>query len=106
MTAELITIRWREIPAQVTAREGRRKVSIQLSERFQIAIDRASVRAGRETTDEYLAEWNRTTAACGPDLAVEAEREAERLETAFTPDVLSAYVRAGGVMTPTESEDS
>ncbi|NIR40211.1 MAG: hypothetical protein GWN07_30790, partial [Actinobacteria bacterium] len=45
MTAELITIKWREIPAQVTARDGRRKVSIQLSDRFQVAIDRAAIRA-------------------------------------------------------------
>lgn len=105
MTAELITIKWREIPAQVTARDGRRKVSIQLSDRFQVAIDRAATRADKKTTDEYLAEWHRTAVECGPDLAAEAERAADLLESEFTPEVLRAYVRAGGLAPTRESEN-
>ncbi len=94
--AELITIMWRDIPAQVTAREGRRKVSVQLSDRFQIAIDRAAVVAGKKTTDDYLGEWHRQVEECGPELSDEADRAAARLETRFTKDVLRSYVRAGG----------
>lgn len=94
--AQLITILWRDIPAQVTARDGRKKVSIQLSDRFQIAIDRAAVRAGKKTTDDYLAEWHRTVAECGPDLATEADEAAARIEAEFTDAVLREHVTNGG----------
>ncbi|MFQ5529324.1 MAG: virulence factor [Gemmatimonadota bacterium] len=94
--AKLITILWRDIPAQVTAREGRRKVAVQLGDRFQIAIDRAAVEAGKKTTDEYLGEWHRTVAACGEDLAAEADQAAAALEERFTKQVLQQYVQNGG----------
>lgn len=94
--AELITILWRDIPAQVTARSGRRKVSVQLSDRFQIGIDRAAARAGKQTTDEYLGEWRRESEPCDDDLSGAAESAAERLESTFTDAVLDEYVRAGG----------
>jgi len=94
--AELITILWRDIPAQITAKEGRRKVGVQLSDRFQIAIDRAAVKAGKKTTDEYLGEWHRTVDECGEDLAAEADRAAAALEEHFTKEVLREYVQNGG----------
>jgi hypothetical protein len=94
--AELITIMWRDIPAQVTARDGRRKASIQLSDRFQIAIDRAAVKAGKKTTDDYLAEWHRTVTPCSDDLSSEAEAAAARLEAFFTADMLRRHVSNGG----------
>jgi len=94
--AQLITILWRDIPAQVTAREGRRKVSIQLDDRFQVAIDKAAVLAGKRTTDEYLGEWHRTTVDCGDDLQGAADSAAATLEAEFTDQVLSAYVGRGG----------
>ncbi|MDH3306545.1 MAG: virulence factor [Acidimicrobiia bacterium] len=102
--AELITIQWRDIPAQVTAREGRRKVSIQLTDRFQTAIDRAAAIAGKETTDDYLAEWHRTSVACGEDLVAAADDEARRLEETFTDEVLRAYVRRGGFVEGSDGE--
>ena len=94
--AELITILWRDIPAQVTAKEGRRKVSVQLSDRFQIAIDRAAVVADKKTTDDYLGEWHRSVEVCGGNLAAEADQAAAGLEERFTKEVLHAHVRNGG----------
>lgn len=94
--AELITILWRDIPAQVTARQGRRKVAIQLADRFQTAIDRAAVKAGKKTTDEYLGEWHRTVDDCSEDLAAEADRAAAALEEHFPKEVLREYVQNGG----------
>ncbi|MFV1999847.1 MAG: virulence factor [Acidimicrobiia bacterium] len=102
--AQLITILWRDIPAQVTAREGRRKVSIQLDDRFQIAIDKAAVLAGKRTTDEYLGEWHRTTVDCGDDLQAEADTAAVSLEAEFTEQVLSAFVGRGGFRHDDKSE--
>ena len=45
--AKLITILWRDIPSQVVAKRGRQTLKTKLSPRFQIAIDRAAMRAGK-----------------------------------------------------------
>lgn len=92
----LITISWRDIPAQVTARNGRKKMSVQLSERFQRAIDKAATRAGKRTTNEYLGEWRRTETPCGADLAAAADEAAAELESRFTNKVLLQYVDNDG----------
>lgn len=94
--AELITILWRDIPAQVTARDGRTKVSVQLTDRFQEAIDRAATRVGKRTTDDYLGEWRREARPCDADLPTAANDAAAELEASFTDAVLDDYVRAGG----------
>ncbi len=96
--AQLITIYWRDIPAQVTARDGRRKASVQLEDRFQIAIDRAAAAAGLETTDDYLGEWHRQAVDTpGDDLQAEVEAAAEELEAAFPQVLLQKYVVNGGL---------
>jgi Virulence factor len=93
---ELTVIWWRDIPAQVTAKEGRVRAAAQLSERFQEAIDAAAMRAGLIGTDAYLEEWRREARACGDDLESEVAREAESLEAAYTDDILERLVRATG----------
>ena len=94
--AELTVIWWRDIPAQVTAKEGRTMARAQLSERFQEAIDSAAMRAGLIGTDAYLGEWRREPRACGDDLDTEVAEEAEWLEAAYPDDVLERLVRAEG----------
>jgi len=94
--AELTVIWWRDIPAQVTAKEGRSRAARELSPRFQEAIDAAAMRAGLIGSDAYLEEWRREPRACGDDLEAEVEQEAERLEAAFPEDVLDRLVRASG----------
>ena len=42
MPAKLVTIYWRDIPAQVTAQAGRHREKALLDARFQHAIDRAA----------------------------------------------------------------
>lgn len=95
--AELITILWRDIPAQVTARDGRRKAAIQLDYRFQTAIDKAAARAGKETTDDYLAEWRRASVPCSDDLQREVDEAAARLEAEFTDELLLEMISTGGI---------
>jgi cvfA/B/C family virulence factor len=87
---------WRDIPAQVTAKEGRSTARAQLSERFQEAIDAAAMRAGLIGTDAYLAEWRREARECGEDLETEVAEEAEWLEAAYPDDVLERLVKADG----------
>jgi hypothetical protein len=87
---------WRDIPAQVTAKEGRATARVQLSDRFQEAIDAAAMRAGLIGTDAYLAEWRREARACGDDLESEVAGEAERLEGAHPDDLLDRLVLGNG----------
>jgi cvfA/B/C family virulence factor len=87
---------WRDIPAQVTAKEGRATARLQLSDRFQEAIDAAAMRAGLIGTDAYLAEWRREARACGEDLESEVAGEAKRLEAAFPDDLLDRLVLGDG----------
>ncbi len=93
---ELTVIWWRDIPAQVTAKEGRTRVARELPPRFQEAIDAAAMRAGLIGTDAYLEQWRREPRVCGDDLETEVAQEAERLDDAYTDDVLDRLVRASG----------
>ena len=52
--ANLTVVYWRDIPAQVIAKAGRKSAKKMLSDRFQEAIDRAAMRSGAAGTDEYL----------------------------------------------------
>ncbi|HNB53375.1 MAG TPA: virulence factor [Anaerolineales bacterium] len=45
---------WHDIPLQVKAQEGRTRASKPLSDRFQVAVDAASMEAGLTGTDQYL----------------------------------------------------
>jgi hypothetical protein len=91
-------ISWRDIPSQVIVKRGREASKTLLSGRFQKAIDRAAMRAGRGSSDAYLADWKRSEGReCGDDIAAEAAREAERLEAAYDDARLEALIRAHGV---------
>ena len=95
--ASLLLVCWRDIPAQVIARSGRRSAKRQLSERFEQAIDRAAMRSGMRGTDAYLGEWRRVDlGACGDDLEAAAGELASRLEAEFTDDLLKDMVASGG----------
>ena len=96
--ASLTIISWRDIPAQVVVKRGRETAKVQLSARFQEAVDRAAMRAGKGTSDAYLADWTRSEARpCGEDLEAEAAAEAARIEAAFTNEALEALIRAKGL---------
>ena len=92
----MTTIWWRDIPAQVTAREGRARAARELPPRFQDAIDAAAMRAGLIGTDAYLEEWRREPRSCGDDLDGEVAQEFEWLDAAYTDEVLERLVSANG----------
>jgi hypothetical protein len=95
--AERVVLYWRDIPAQVIVKAGRKTAKRQLAERFEQAIDRAAMRAGLVGTDAYLAEWRRgAQEACGDELEAEAETAAAALEAAYPPERLQRLVEAGG----------
>lgn len=93
---KLITVMWRDIPAQVIAKERRESVKVKLSDRFADAIDRAAMRAGKGSSDAYLADWRRINESCGPDLQAEAESAAAKIEADYDAARLLALIRNKG----------
>ena len=94
----LTIISWRDIPAQVVVKRGRESAKVQLSARFQEAVDRAAMRAGKGSSDAYLADWQRSPPrACGDDLRAEAAAEAARLEAHYSDEALERLIRAKGL---------
>ncbi len=95
--AKLTVVYWRDIPAQVIVKRGRKSAKAMLSQRFQEAIDRAAMRAGKGSSDAYLADWRRSQPReCGDDIEAEARAEADRLEESMSNQELQDLVKARG----------
>ena len=96
--AQLQIVYWRDIPAQVIVKAGRRNVAKrELSLRFTEAIDMCAMRTGAADTDDYLAEWRRADPIeVSDDLEAEAEKAANELEENYPKDRLVALVKSGG----------
>ncbi len=94
--AKLITVYWRDIPAQVIARQRRQSHKIELSRRFADAIDRAAMRAGLMGSDAYLEQWKRVSENCGDDLPAEVQAAAAKIEAAYDQSRLMALIRTHG----------
>ena len=96
--ASLIVISWRDVPAQVIVKRGREVAKVQLSQRFQEAVDRAAMRAGRGSSDAYLEDWRRSPPRpCGDDLQAAAAAEAAAIEARFSDEDLETLIRAKGI---------
>ena len=100
--AKLITIYWRDIPSQIVAKSGRRRAKVRLANRFQDAIDRAAMRAGKGSSDAYLSEWRRDSRNCSDDLEAEAQAAGDSLDQQFSDDDLLALIRSKGVANAAE----
>ncbi len=94
---EVTIVYWRDIPAQVIVGKGRRGSKVQLSERFEQAIDRCAMKVGARDTDSYLAEWRKA-----PPYEEEGDQDeiaratAARLEAEFDTDRIKALIAADG----------
>lgn len=97
--AKLICIYWRDIPAQVVGRAGRKSsFKKELEPRFAKAIDRAAMRAGRGSSDAYLEDWRRESEEVEGDLKVAVNNRVAALESAFTDEYLEKVVKTGGLI--------
>ncbi|MEL6287184.1 MAG: virulence factor [Pseudomonadota bacterium] len=96
--AQRIIVYWRDIPAQVIVKAGRKNAKRQLPERFEQAIDMAAMRSGASETDDYLADWRRADPEPveGDDLEQIAEAEAHRLDTEYDVERIKALIANGG----------
>jgi len=94
---DVTVVFWRDIPAQVIVGKGRRGSKVQLSERFEQAIDRCAMKVGAKDADAYMAEWRKA-----PPYEVEGEpdaiaaAEAARLEAEYDTARLKALIDAEG----------
>jgi hypothetical protein len=95
--ATLTVIWWRDIPAQVIARDGRRSSKTVLHPRFQVAIDKAASRAGKRAYNDYIEEWRKVARACGDDVDKEVTAEVDRLETSYDKHKLAELIQSGGI---------
>ena len=95
---KLILISWRDIPSQVIVQRGRQREKAMLSQRFQEAIDRAAMRAGKGSSDAYIAEWRRvaTRIDTSDDLREIADNEVRRLEAEYSDERLQQMIRNHG----------
>ncbi len=94
----LVTIYWRDIPAQVTATgaDGTSQ-KLLLEDRFQHAIDRAAGVAGLTDTNDYVNEWRRVPSPVDGDPLAAAQAAVDTLQTEFHRDRLEAFVANGGL---------
>jgi hypothetical protein len=95
--AEVTIVYWRDIPAQVIVGKGRRGSKVQLTERFEQAIDRCAMKVGARDTDSYLAEWRKAAPyEVEGDQDAVAKAEAARLEAEYDTARLKALIDSEG----------
>ena len=96
----LTVISWRDIPAQVIVKRGRETAKVQLSQRFQEAVDRAAMRAGKGSSDAYLADWKRSPPRpCADELQAVLDSIAK-----MTPEDRTVAERVHATVTATAPE--
>ena len=100
--ADRIIVYWRDIPAQVIVKSGRRaQAKRELPLRFTEAIDMCAMRVGARDSDAYLAEWRKgDPETVGDDLEAEADKAAAAIEAEYTPEILKSLVKAEGRKAP------
>ena len=107
LASELVTIFWRDIPAQVTGRHGEDKVAIELPPRFMNAIDRAAVVADLVKYDQYIGEWRREAVPFdGGALERAAQAAVAQLEHDYPPARIAGMVANGGFAVSESEEGS
>jgi hypothetical protein len=90
---------WHDIPIQVRARGEGGRVSVQLPERFQEAIDHAAMAAGQIGSDEYsnALRWGETLERPGTsqEVATAVAEEIDRQHATIDWRATVASIRAG-----------
>lgn len=94
---DVTVVFWRDIPAQVIVGKGRRGAKVQLTERFEQAIDRCAMKVGAQDTDAYLAEWHKAPPySVDGDPQEVANAEAARLEAEYDSEKIKALIANDG----------
>ena len=99
---QVVTVYWRDIPAQVIVGKGRRAAKKPLPERFEQAIDRCAMKIGAKDADAYLAEWRKADPVDVPgtdDMTV-ADAEVARLDAEYDLDRIKTLIAHDGWSSP------
>ena len=93
-----IDVFWRDIPSQILIKRGRERGKYLLEHRFQAAIDRAAMRAGKGGSDAYLDEWRRHTTSIESDESAQALAMVigKEIEAQVTDAMLETWVKNKG----------
>ena len=95
---KLITVFWRDIPSHIIFKTKSGKFKKQMSPRFEKAIDRAAMRAGKGSSDAYMADWRREIVKIKTDDPQSiVDQEIELLEQMFSNDFLEKTVKSKGI---------
>ena len=99
---QVVTVYWRDIPAQVIVGKGRRAAKKPLAERFEQAIDRCAMKIGAKDADAYLAEWRKAEPVNvdGDDDQTVADAEVARLEAEYDVDRIKQLIAHDGWSEP------
>jgi hypothetical protein len=95
---------WKEIPVQVQAEDDNGKVSRQLDDRFQKAVDAVAMTDGSMGTDEYLDAWEfgeyQVIEGSANDSAEEIASKLEKMPTNFILRILKMEKDGSRTSTP------
>ena len=94
---DLTIIYWRDIPAQVLAKQGRKRVRQKLSDRFPKGIDRAAMRAKKINADAYLEDWRRETIKTTGEMEFLVKNMAHKLEVEYDDIRLERIIKNKGL---------
>lgn len=103
--SEVVTIFWRDIPAQVNGQSGRDRHQLLLSSKFQRAVDRAKRKAGIYTAEEDIAQWRRVSEPCENHVFA-AEAQAAALEAEYSREYLGRLAYGGGFVADMDDENA
>jgi hypothetical protein len=89
---------WRDIPAQVIVKQGRKTVRRKLPEYFEQAIDAIAMRMNLKDSDSYLEQWRRGDPVPSDvtDPEALADEVTESILNQFTPEILKEKVKSAG----------
>ncbi|KZM47520.1 virulence factor [Labrenzia sp. OB1] len=95
--AQKIIVYWRDIPAQILVKKGRKSARREMPPVFMEAIDACAMRIGAKDSEAYMAEWRRAAPVdVSDDLETEAETALSELTAAYPKERLKTLLASGG----------
>ena len=95
---KLIKVFWRDIPSHIIFKTKSGKFKKQMSPRFAEAIDRAAMRAGKGSSEAYMADWRRDIKNIETDDPQSlVDSEIKELEEMFTDELLKKTIKLKGI---------
>ena len=95
--AQKIIVYWRDIPAQILVKQGRKSARRELPATFMEVVDACAMRVGAKDSEAYMAEWRKSDPVdVSDDLEQEAENALAEILAAYPKDRLMKLLDQGG----------